>query len=89
MNIQYNNNDFNKLLQYFIRKGNKSIIEKNFRKALFFYTKNGYKNLNFTIEQSLKNITPHVNIKTTRKGRRNFYIPTQITKKHSNYLAAS
>ena len=44
---------------------------------------------NFTfnnISSAISNTSPRISVKTKRKGSKNIYIPTTITKNHSKYL---
>ena len=80
------------LIQYAIKKGNKNKMENIFRSLLFFIIKNNSIQHNFTfnnIATAISNTSPKISVKTKRKGSKNVYIPTTITKNHSKYLSSN
>ncbi|MBV33887.1 MAG: hypothetical protein CMP47_00175 [Rickettsiales bacterium] len=82
-----------KLIQQFfnstLKKGKKSIMEKNFKKMLFFMAKNNKifkQNSWIIIFKSIFNITPEINIKAYKVKRRVFHQIKFMTFKKQNYL---
>ena len=89
VNLNKIRKDYTGLIQFAIKKGNKTKIENIFRKALFFNARNN-NNLNFSdISKACKETTPKVNVKTERKAYKNIYIPIILSKSHAKYLSSN
>ncbi len=65
---------FYKLFQLSIKKGKKSINEKNFRNMLFFLAKKQHKNLWEILLQMQSNILPIIDLRKKRKGYKIIYM---------------
>jgi len=77
------------LIQYAIKKGNKTKIE-NFFKQLLKLIATNVVTFNFKeILTAFENVTPTVGIKTKRKGSKNIYLPISLTKTRKKYLASN
>lgn len=74
------------LLNQSIKKGKKSVTEKNIRKSLYYLMQhNNDKSIFELIDYVTKNTEPLINF----KKKKNFYKPTFINKKKKAFLACS
>lgn len=81
--------NYTHLLQYILKKGKKNTLETQFKKGVLFWMKsNLQKNYKKTLTDAFLNTTPYISVKTKRKGSKNIYLPTKISKKRGQFLSA-
>lgn len=76
-------NTFNKLLQQSIKKGEKNVCEKNFKKTLFLLAKTKKQDLLPIITKTFNNTRPAINLKKQKRKTKIMYINTI----HKDFLA--